>query len=1262
MIIKDFKNTWSTPQKSGFQLPLSAIRVLGAFLFLNILTLNNIAAECTMICRSSLNLSLPANGVSTIAPEILLANPSCNPVDFYVEITNEQGIMIGNTITCNELGQTLNAGVFNTETGESCWTTIEVFDYFNPQIVCQDTIISCMSDYSVAAIGQPTVTDNCTITSFTHTDVFTPAECFTENINGDTITATVERTWTATDESGNAAICTQYIYLKRATVNDVVFPQNMDGIVLPAIDCAADPTDLTLTGEPTIEGHPILTGGHCELITTYSDFSIDICGGSRRILRTWRVVDYCNGHFKEHIQILKLTDTTAPEISCLSDFEVNTDSYSCYATVTLPETSAIENCSELTITPSWSFGSGYGPFNDIPVGAHIVTYVAEDACGNSSSCTMTVTVIDEVVPAMVCEGHTQVTLDSEGTAFVDAAAFDDGSYDNCAIDRFEVSRDGLPFLAYGAFDCNDIGQSVLVTLRAYDIYGNYNSCDLLVEVKDETKPVISCPVSVTLECFDNVDNLVLTGEPIVLDACGVDTVYYSDDVQLNNCHVGRVVRLWTAEDIHGNTKSCVQQIFIEDTDSLEISFPANYETFDCNADLSEEVTGVPVLAGRNCKDVSVTSNDQVLPISIPACYRILRKWTVVNWCVFDPNSGSDEGYYEYTQVLTVSDTVAPELVIFGDTIVGTFSQDCNGGMVHFSDVVANDCSNSINVTNNSPYADENGANASGVYPLGTHEVIFTAEDGCGNVTNKSVTITVVDEQAPSAYCIGEISVSIDNQGVAIITKEMVDLGSTDNCTDASLLNISLSQDTFTCDDQGINEVTMTVEDEFGNSSACTVMVNVQNNNGFCAPEAVELSGQILKENGTPVEGFLVRLSGDQIDSTLTDVNGNYKFENLPVGGNYEVKPENNERIIEGVTTLDLLYVKRYVLGIGDIVSPYRKIAVDVNNSKSISSLDMISVRRALLEVDQVYQRVDSWKFIDAHFDFSNEPNPMAAPYQESFVVENLASSIDTLDFFAIKMGDANDNASSQLLAGGEERSVEESVAIVLENRKVKEGETYRVPFQMETLDDVFGVQFELGLNDKIEIVDLEIAPAGLALGWETSNLNRSKSENELAVSWISKTGEKQIFDAPIFYLTISAKANLTLEEAIFIKNDGLKPEIYQGENFESLETADISIKYPEKTVEAEDLVQKPVEITAFPNPTIDEINFSFNMKEASEIQVSIYGESGQLISSSVAEMEAGDHVYQLVRNDLGQGVGLRFYTIYIAATNETITGRFHVIR
>ena len=85
------------------------------------------------------------------------------------------------------------------------------------------------------------------------------------------------------------------------------------------------------------------------------------------------------------------------------------------------------------------FGNG-GIMENIPFGTHDIVYIAEDDCGNISQETVSITVRDAVSPTVICEENISVSLTQDGTAWVFASTFDDGSHDNCAIDSMRVRR------------------------------------------------------------------------------------------------------------------------------------------------------------------------------------------------------------------------------------------------------------------------------------------------------------------------------------------------------------------------------------------------------------------------------------------------------------------------------------------------------------------------------------------------------------------------------------------------------------------------------------------------------------------------------------------------------------------------------------------------------------------------------------------------------------------------------------------------------
>lgn len=142
---------------------------------------------------------------------------------------------------------------------------------------------------------------------------------------------------------------------------------------------------------------------------------------------------------------------------------------------------------------------------------------------------------------------------------------------------------------------------------------------------------------------------------------------------------------------------------------------------------------------------------------------------------------------------------------------------------------------------------------------------------------------------------------------------------------------------------------------------------------------------------------------------LTDNQGSYAYQNLQRGLDYTIRPIGNANPFNGVTTLDLLLIQKHILGIAPLNSPYRIIAADINNSKSISTLDLILLRRLILNLDSKLTSNSSWRFISADYRF---PSPTINPWLESF--PEIGSFKGDLNiqrsFIAIKVGDVNGSA------------------------------------------------------------------------------------------------------------------------------------------------------------------------------------------------------------------------------------------------------------
>ena len=447
-------------------------------------------------------------------PDDLLENtPSDCAEHLIVQIYNAANESIGNIVDCSHLHTIYKAEVIDTLSNNTCLTIITVQDYLPPTLDCPDLLVYCHESIHPDSIGYPIVADNCTplsIEDLTYVDEWFDLDCNT-TVDNQTVTHKIERLWTVSDATGLTTTCVQSIYLKNILFSDIDFPVNRLGTDYPELDCSDEPTDLDLTGRPMAFGQFFDDADYCDLNVFYNDQFFPTCGGGQQLHRTWEVHNWCTDNFVEHLQIINFADNTAPQMECLDDRTISTDALDCTATVHLPQPNASDNCSIFEIIPTWEFGTGFMPYNNVPAGSHPITYTAYDVCGNTSVCTMILTIEDQEAPVVICKDLLSVGLQADGSARVYAHTFDDGSSDNCQIAYMEVSRTNSNYGAYVEFDCSDVGESPIeVHLRVHDTRGLFNICTGRIDVMDNVFPQINCPADITIQCTQDYICLLYT--------------------------------------------------------------------------------------------------------------------------------------------------------------------------------------------------------------------------------------------------------------------------------------------------------------------------------------------------------------------------------------------------------------------------------------------------------------------------------------------------------------------------------------------------------------------------------------------------------------------------------------------------------------------------------------------------------------------------------------------------------------------------------
>ncbi|KGE88875.1 MAG: dockerin type I domain-containing protein [Phaeodactylibacter xiamenensis] len=320
---------------------------------------------------------------------------------------------------------------------------------------------------------------------------------------------------------------------------------------------------------------------------------------------------------------------------------------------------------------------------------------------------------------------------------------------------------------------------------------------------------------------------------------------------------------------------------------------------------------------------------------------------------------------------------------------------------------------------------------SGSYPLGQHSFEVVVDDGCGNVQTAVLPFEVTDCGISTPVCnvgvlvelVLDYETGLETGPLAYLSYQDVLAQPVFDCTPPVTYSINFEGEAvdpeqysilLDCEREGTQVLELHAQDDLGNSSNCISYLWVQNNSSYlCVGDLFGISGRIRTENGAPLEGVPVAISGQSSVAALTDEMGRYAFPSISEGLDYTLTPEYDEAPLNGVSTFDMVLISRHILGVQPLDSPYKRIAADTNGSGHISALDLIQLRRMILGIESSFDNLSSWRFVDAAYVFPDPANPWEEAFPEVININDLATAVSIgNDFIAIKIGDVNGDAET----------------------------------------------------------------------------------------------------------------------------------------------------------------------------------------------------------------------------------------------------------
>ncbi|MBK8514946.1 MAG: hypothetical protein IPL55_01250 [Saprospiraceae bacterium] len=1129
-----------------------------------------------LFCNSNINISLNENCIQVVDASMLQSNPVPPLSNYTISIYDSSGKLIpNNTLTRDHIDKEITYKLGHQCTANYCWGKFVVQDYYPPVFACRNDTILCTKPTVPESVGFPipigakidtlinniyTVSnwDQCSKVTLEYKDEIIKANCAKDEDR------TIVRKWKATDAKGNSSTCDQKIVIKRIPLAAVIFPPHYDGNDKPAFECG-DKFPVFSNGHPSTDttGFPII--GNCSnLQFNMTDVRFDLCGKTFKIARSWFVIDWCTSESITRNQIIMIKDSKGPQMMCLDTLRLEAGAYFCKSGLSeIPQLSKILDCNQYTLQYELKDRNGFVSnqfikyqqqkyyLDELPVGIFYLAYIATDLCNNTSTCSTVIQVKDNIAPNVVCKQTIKVSLDGTGRARVMANSFDNGSNDNCGIAAFSVRKMndkcgfGTAFGAYVDFCCDEIGTTIMVAMEVTDIYGNKNTCMVEVNVEDKLRPVITCPPNITLTCTDNYDlkNLDIFGKVVTKSADIKNVLVYNyyhngiagkDGLATDNCSVtvnqsyivdikcftGTIKRKFVATDASGLKDSCTQTITIANpnpfngNDTLQLKWPQNFESEGCKSTgTSPDITGSPIFNNTSCGTIAATFEDTPFYIADGACVKIIRRWTVVDWCQFTGLNNIGK-WGPYIQLIKLHNTDKPEFTsICKDTVFCSYDNKCKTGWVQLSQSANDSCTAISDLIwkyeldlNNDGTIDSTGTknDFAGDLPMGSHKITWRVDDQCGNFNTCTFYFKVKDCKKPTPYCLTSVTTSLmQTTGNIEIWAKDFDNGSSDNCTEYSQLLFtfdgelpvdSMQSKVHYFKGKGIlsNEteyksglsqkwtpltkssgkyldcknipdgksakipLKMTITDLVGNQDFCTVELILQDNADLC-PDVINqvmVTGKVSTENyriplNTEIKYEAVEIQGSKL---INNINGQYQLDKLPVGKAYTITPYLNSDPLEGVSTLDLILIQRHILGLNPFDSPYKVLAADVNSSATVTAADLVELRKLILGVtDKFPKDLPSWIFVSKKNGLPEPENPFL--YVNKIETGILGSDMIDADFMAVKVGDVNLSAYNFSDPDVENRN--------------KDGDTFTIFVEEEQIDGQRVLTFRAGQDIRL---------------------------------------------------------------------------------------------------------------------------------------------------------------------------------------------------
>ncbi|MEM9835353.1 MAG: HYR domain-containing protein, partial [Bacteroidota bacterium] len=366
-----------------------------------------------------------------------------------------------------------------------------------------------------------------------------------------------------------------------------------------------------------------------------------------------------------------------------------------------------------------------------------------------------------------------------------------------------------------------------VTLTADDGNGNTVTCTVALTLQDETPPVITCPVNQDFTLDASCEGVLpdFSSQLAATDNCtpmGSLAVTQSPLAGTMVSGANTIIPVtFTVDDNNGNTENCTFQVTLADETPPTVNCPVD-QVLSPDADC---MAIIPNYTGLATPSDACTMSGLITLTQSPGAGTILtgdNQMATVTITADDGNGNTANCTFS----VTTADNTPPTIGCPDNQDVAV---DANCAF-NVPDYTANatlhdNCSENVDITvTQSPLATTLTA-------LNTPATItLTATDQAGNAANCTFTVTPLDQTDPDIVCPSPQVIYYD-AACSVDLPDFTAAGTpADNCSAANVITVTQSpviNTTYTNLMPPLVTVTLTAEDESGNTNSCDFTVNLR---------------------------------------------------------------------------------------------------------------------------------------------------------------------------------------------------------------------------------------------------------------------------------------------------------------------------------------------------------------------------------------------------------------------------------------------------